>query len=112
VAGLLSREDVQYLVTVSCAEGTPVRGAAELIHVRTLQYEGLWIEALRVAGQDAESERAALALFGAAIEEVKRREELDLVGLLASPGDRTLYAAAVSEGMKPIESYKSFIYEY
>jgi len=106
MAGQLLREDTRYLVA---GEGL---GAAELIHVRTLQYEGLWIEALAVAEQGTEGHRVALALFGAAIERVKRRKEMDLVGYLASSSDRDLYSAAVAEGMSVVETYKSFVYDW
>jgi ribosomal protein S18 acetylase RimI-like enzyme len=119
-AGLLRRGDARYLVAVEAADpgcaadrgSDGLLGAAELIHVRTLQYEGLWIEALAVSKGGEAGRRAGLALFGAAIEEVKRHEELDLVGYLASPRDRVIYAAAVSEGMTLVESYRSFVYAY
>jgi L-amino acid N-acyltransferase YncA len=104
----LLREDVLVLVAVL----DEVLGAAELIHVRTLQYEGLWIEALAVAERGPEGHRAALALFGAAIERAKRREEMDLVGYLASSSERELYSAAVAEGMSVVETYKTFVYDW
>jgi ribosomal protein S18 acetylase RimI-like enzyme len=131
VEGQLLREDTRYLVAVSGGEppeaapgngramaqvgrkgGREMLGAAELIHVRTLQYEGLWIEALAVTERGAEGHQAALALFGAAIGWVKRRKEMDLVGFLASSSDRGLYSAAVAEGMTWVETYRSFVYEW
>ena len=93
-------------------KGIELLAAAELIHVRTLQYEGFWIEALAVAERGAAGHRAALALFGGAIERVKQREEMDLVGYLASSGDRDLYSAAVAEGMFVVDRYKSFVYDW
>jgi ribosomal-protein-alanine N-acetyltransferase len=106
MARQFDRGGVQYLVAGE------VLGAAELIHVRTLQYEGLWIEALAVAEVGAAGNRIALALFGAAIEEAKRQEGIDLVGYPASPRDRQLYSAAVAEGMALVDRYKSFVYEW
>jgi hypothetical protein len=112
----LLREEMQYLVAVmpsgaSVAAGE-VLGGAELIHVRTLQYEGLWIEALAVTGRGAAANRAALALFGAAIESGKRQEGMDLVGYLVTPRDRDLYSAALAEGMTLVDTYRSFVYEW
>jgi hypothetical protein len=121
---LLRREDVQYLVAVAPDEGVRVNGGmagedaaevlggAELIHVRTLQYGGLWVEALAVTERGARENRAALALLGAAIERVKRDEELDLVGYLVAPRSQALYAAAVAEGMTLVDIYKSYVYAW
>jgi ribosomal protein S18 acetylase RimI-like enzyme len=106
MAGLLPRPDVRYLLA-----GERL-GCAELIHVRTLQYEGLWIESLAVSEHTGAGHQAALALFGAAIERAKRQENLDLVGYLAQPRDRALYSAAVAEGMALLATYRSFVYDW
>jgi ribosomal protein S18 acetylase RimI-like enzyme len=105
----LRRAEAQYLVAVGAAK---LLGGAELIHVRTLQYEGLWIEALAVTKGGAVENRAAPALLSAAIEKVKRDEELDLVGYLVAPREQALYAAAVAEGMTLIDRYKSYVHAW
>lgn len=110
MARQLQRADVYYLV-VADASGE-LGGGAELIHVRTLQYEGFWIETLAVTGSEVEQRRALLALFGAAIEAVKRQEGMDLVGYLAVPRDRGIYSAAIGEGMALVDAYKLFVYEW
>lgn len=120
MAGQLMREDVDYWVAALPSEktgaaapsGSRLLGGAELIHVRTLQYEGVWIEALAVSRRGAAGNQAALALFGAAIERVKRQAGLDLVGYLVARRSRALYAAAVAEGMRLIETYKLFVYDW
>ena len=113
MAGQLQRVDVQYLIAALAAGETDrVLGGVELIHVRTLQYEGLWVEALGLSERGDAASRAALALIGEAIELVKRREALDLVGYLTTPRDRVPYSAAVSEGMTCVDTYKSFVYEW
>lgn len=125
MAGQLLRADVQYRVAVD-APGQMGRiellGGAEWIHVRTLQYEGLWVESLavtkrgaaesRVAKSLVAENRAALALFGAAIERIKLEDGMDLMGYLAAPRDRALYSAAVAEGMTLIDEYTSFVREW
>jgi ribosomal protein S18 acetylase RimI-like enzyme len=108
VASGLSRPDVTYLVA---GQGGEFQACAELIHVRTLQYEGFWIESIAlspraVAGQD---KRAASALLNATIEEAKRRESFDEVGHLASPGANVLYEAAVGEGFKKTGEYRVLV---
>lgn len=109
----LRRADVRYLAAVGTNEGAAgVLGGAELIHVRTLQYEGLWVESLAVTKRGAMENRAALALLGAAIEAVKQDERMDLVGYLVAPRDEALYSAAVAEGMTLVDVYKSFVYEW
>jgi ribosomal protein S18 acetylase RimI-like enzyme len=109
------RTDVQYLVAV---DGSTLLGGAELLHVRTLQYEGLWIEALGVIGRSAAESRAAIerrvasALVAGAIERAKRQEGMDLVGYLIVPHEHALYSAARAEGMALVDVYKSFVYEW
>ena len=94
------------MVLVAIRGGTPV-GYVEMIHVRTLQYSGFWIESLSVAGRDR---RTAKALFGEAIEEAKRRPAIDQVGYLASPEDGTLYTACVSEGFRRVGEYRTYVH--
>jgi ribosomal protein S18 acetylase RimI-like enzyme len=84
-------------------------GGMEWLHVRTLQYEGLWIEMLSVSKGAAEGRLTAAALIGAAIEEAKRNAKMDLVGYLANPRDRELYSAAVGEGMTLVDVYEVFL---
>jgi hypothetical protein len=127
MAEQLRRAEVQYLAAVGTAlvdktaeavtmnvgmGATELLGGAELIHVRTLQYEGLWIEALAVTRGGAVENRAALALLSAAIERVKRDDVLDLVGYLVAPREQALYAAAVAEGMALVDRYKSYVYAW
>jgi N-acetylglutamate synthase-like GNAT family acetyltransferase len=136
IAGLLG-SDVARVVT--CMAGLDslwlvaeqertVLGCAELIHVRTLQYEGFWIESLAAAHQP--DMPVALALFGAAIEEAKCRDTVDEVGYLGSlettkpngvvlgakvpcamSSAHALYAAAVGEGMNKVDEYLVFTRE-
>jgi ribosomal protein S18 acetylase RimI-like enzyme len=103
-----SRPELTYLVA---EQGGQFVAFAELIHVRTLQYEGFWIESIALsprafAGQD---KRAASALFDAAIEEAKCRESFNEVGYLASPGAKVVYEAAVGEGFKKTGEYRVFV---
>lgn len=121
MAGQIERGDVQYWVAVppggETAKAVPmngceVLGGAELIHVRTLQYEGLWIEALAVAKRGAAGKRAACALLCAAIKQGKQQAGMDLVGYLVPRRERMLYAAAVAEGMNLIETYELFMYDW
>ena len=113
VAAQMARPDVHYLVAV---ENGALLGGMELVHVRTLQYEGLWVESLAVTpagrGPGAVENRAALALLGAAIERVKRQDGMDLVGYLVAPRKKALHAAAVAEGMGLVDVYKSYVYEW
>jgi hypothetical protein len=89
-------------------------GCAELIHVRTLQYEGFWIESLAAARRPGVP--VGPALFGAAIEEAKRHATVDEVGYLASRGATapraTLYKAGVGEGMSKIDEYLVYVREF
>jgi len=102
---LLRRADNLYLIAES---GPNAYGYLELIQVRTLQYEGFWIESMAVAGR---SRSVASALFSATVEEAKRRESIDEVGYLASPENRVLYAACVGEGFKKMKEYQIFTRE-
>jgi hypothetical protein len=107
-ASALRRPDVVYLVAGRDGE---VRAFVELIHVRTLQYEGFWIESVAlppraIAGQDR---RVASALYAAAIEEAKRRESFDEVGCLVPLEANVLYEAAVSQGLRKAGEYRVFV---
>ncbi|MBN1639608.1 MAG: GNAT family N-acetyltransferase [Anaerolineae bacterium] len=98
-AALLSHHDNVYLVA---RKEERTLGYAELVYVRTLQYQGFWIESLatvRSAG------RALRALVAAAIEEAKRRPEADVVGHLVPRDDGARYRACVSEGFALVEHY-------
>jgi GNAT superfamily N-acetyltransferase len=102
VAERLRRTENLYLIA---ARGEDVYGYVELIHVRTLQYEGYWIESVTVVDRE---KRAAAALFAAAIEETKRRKGMDEVGYLAAPGRQDLYAACVGQGFTKVGEYRLF----
>ena len=102
VAKVLRQEEDQLLVAV---RGLAVCGYAELIHVRTLQYEGVWVESLAIADGD---DRAARALFHRAIEDAKRREAMDEIGFVIPPEEGTVYEAAVGEGFKKVNEYLVF----
>ena len=81
---------------------------AELIHVRTLQYEGIWVESLSLAEPDRQ---VARALFRAAIESAKRHPGVDRVGYLAPPENRLAYEACVGEGFSQVDEYLTFVRE-
>ena len=105
VAKVMRREEGQLLVAV---RGLAVCGYAERIHVRTLQYEGIWVESLAIAeGNDL----AARALFHTAIEDVKRREAMDEIGYLIPPEEATGYEAAVGEGFKKVNQILVHLFE-
>jgi GNAT superfamily N-acetyltransferase len=80
-------------------------GFLELIHVRTLQYEGFWIESLCVAGEPGDVVRA---LLNAAIEEAKCHEQVGEVGYLVPPDRWRLYESSVGEGFKKVNAYQVF----
>jgi len=80
-------------------------GYLELVHVRTLQYEGYWVESLHVSERP---QRTTAALFAAAIEEAKRRPEIDEIGYLASPRRRIPYETCFSQGFSGIGAYSVF----
>jgi GNAT superfamily N-acetyltransferase len=107
LAGQRPLPAVHYLVAV---EGDELLGGIELVHVKTLQYEGLWVEALAVRERGAAGDRVALALLGAAIERAKCDENLDLVGYLVDPLKRRPYKAAVGEGLSLVRAYNVFVY--
>lgn len=119
IAAQLCHPDNLYLVA---ERGQRVLGYVELIHVRTLQYEGFWLESLAVAGWDrhAASRRCAAptnqscasVLFNAAIEEAKSRDTIDEVGYLVSPGEHHLYAACVGQGFRKVNEYLIFVREF
>jgi hypothetical protein len=93
------------VILVAVQGGAPV-GHVEMIHVRTLQYSGFWIESLSAAGRDRHTVKA---LFGAAIEEAKRRPEIDQAGYLAPPEDELLYTACASEGFRRVGAYRMYV---
>jgi GNAT superfamily N-acetyltransferase len=105
VAKLIAHPDNTYLITTG--DNTPL-SCGELIHVRTLQYEGTWLESLTLTTSDRQ---VARALFRAAIEMAKRTPEMDRVGYLAPPGDREVYEACVREGFSWVDEYLTFVQE-
>jgi ribosomal protein S18 acetylase RimI-like enzyme len=115
----LRNEDVLYLVV---AVGGDLAGCAELLHVRTLQYEGLWIEALAVLDGGANSSEGGMlgadpragvasALLRGAIEAAVRRDGIEEVGYLADPQQTALYEAGLSVGMFKVDEYCVFVRE-
>ena len=86
--------------------GETVLGCAELIHVRTLQYQGFWIESLALRTPDR---RTAQALISAAIDGAKRHPDMDRVGYMAPPDDELRYTACVSQGFSRIAAYLPFL---
>jgi ribosomal protein S18 acetylase RimI-like enzyme len=86
-----------------------ILGYAELIHVRTLQYEGLWIESIIVSDR---GRATAVALFGGALEEARRREAMDRIGYLAPQDEHVLYDAAVGEGFTQVDKYLAYVREF
>jgi ribosomal protein S18 acetylase RimI-like enzyme len=89
-------------------------GYIELVHVRTLQYEGYWVESLAVDARrlDADRRRATLsALLDAAIECTKRQNALDEAGCLVPIAAVDLYEAAVAEGFAPRGRYQILVRE-
>jgi GNAT superfamily N-acetyltransferase len=105
VTKLIARPENTYLVAIR--DGT-LYGCAELIHVRTLQYEGIWVESLSLAEPDLQ---VARALFRAAIESAKRHPGIDRVGYLAQPQNRLVYEACVGEGFSQVDEYLAFVRE-
>ena len=102
VAQAMGRDAGQLLVAV---RGSAVCGYSERVHVRTLQYEGIWIESLATADGDG---HAARALFHRAIEDAKQHEAMDEIGYVISPMKATVYEAAVGEGFKKVNEYLVF----
>jgi ribosomal protein S18 acetylase RimI-like enzyme len=117
LAGLLDSDVARVATCLDCPDSLwlvaerdgDVLGCVELIHVRTLQYEGFWIESLAVAHRPGVPVEPAL--FSAAIEEAKRHATVDEVGYLASPS-ATLYEAGVGEGMSKIDEYLVYVREF
>jgi GNAT superfamily N-acetyltransferase len=93
-------------VCLLAEQGETVLGCAELIHVRTLQYQGFWIESLALK---APNRRTAQALFSAAIDDAKRHPEMDRVGYMTPPGDELRYTTCVSQGFQKIAAYLPFV---
>jgi N-acetylglutamate synthase-like GNAT family acetyltransferase len=118
IGGLLERDGACVATCLGCPDSLwlvaeqdgAVLGCAELIHVRTLQYEGFWIESLAVAHRT--ELRVASGLFSAAIDEAKRHATVDEVGYLASSRAPTLYEAGVGEGMTKVDEYLVFTQEF
>jgi GNAT superfamily N-acetyltransferase len=126
VTTLLRLPDHVYLIA---EQDRNVCGYVELIHVRTLQYEGFWIESIVDARRgddaqrdvvvrcgddvqcddDAQRDVVAGALFTAAIEEAKGRDTVDEIGYLAPPGARALYTACVGQGFAKIDEYLPYV---
>jgi ribosomal protein S18 acetylase RimI-like enzyme len=105
-AACLRRPDNLYLLV---RRGEEILGCAEMVHVRTLQYEGFWIESVSISHRGG---AAVLALFNASIEEAKRHMAMDRVGYLAMRGERVLYTAAVREGFGKVVDYLAFVQEF
>ena len=101
-AAILKGKGTRVLIGV---RGSAVCGYAELVHVRTLQYEGIWVESLVVLDGDV---RTARALFLRAIEDAKRCEEIDEVGYLVPRQEDVSYRAAIGEGFKKEKEYLVF----
>lgn len=80
-----------------------ILGYIELLEVRTLQYHGMWLESIVLQIPDP---RLAGMLFSAAIEEAKRRPDIDLVGYTAPPKEEWLYTACVGRGYHKVEEYQ------
>jgi ribosomal protein S18 acetylase RimI-like enzyme len=113
----LCSKDATYLVVI-VAGG--LGGCAELLHVRTLQYEGFWVEALVVSNEtgvfgaggttaDVTPVDAASALLHASIETAQRRDGIKEVGYLVDPRQTVPYEAALGEGMLKVDEYWSFV---
>jgi hypothetical protein len=93
-------------VCLLAERGEMLLGCAELIHVRTLQYQGFWVESLALRTPDR---RTAQALLNASIEGAKRHPDMDRVGYMAPPDDELLYTACVSQGFIKIAAYLPFV---
>jgi ribosomal protein S18 acetylase RimI-like enzyme len=102
IAALLQRPPNRYLIA---GQGQAVQGYAELIHVYTLQYEGLWIESIATVDEEY---RTASALLGAAIKEARRHSAVDRIGYLGSPRRSALYTASLDRGFAMIDEYLIF----
>jgi ribosomal protein S18 acetylase RimI-like enzyme len=108
IAKMHSQPTITYLVA---GPERKVKGYVELIHVRTLQYEGFWLESMAVlrTGHRAGDRRVVSALLDGAIEETKRHESLDEMGQLIPTEETSLYEAAVGAGLKDIGKYRIFV---
>jgi ribosomal protein S18 acetylase RimI-like enzyme len=105
VAELIAHPENTYLIAIR--DGA-LHGCAELIRVRTLQYQGIWIESLSLVEPDGQIARA---LFRAAIERAKRHPGIDRIGYLARPENRPVYEACVGEGFAHVDEYLEFARE-
>jgi ribosomal protein S18 acetylase RimI-like enzyme len=110
VAEMLGQPGITYLVA---GPDRGVQGYAELIHVRTLQYEGFWLESMAVsrAGNRARDQWVLSALLNGAIKETKRCESLDEMGQLIPTEEASLYEVAVGAGLKRTGEYRVFVRE-
>jgi ribosomal protein S18 acetylase RimI-like enzyme len=111
-AGCLRRPDNVYLVATV---GARLCGYVELLHVRTLQYEGYWVESLAVdaCGLDTARRRATIsALLEAAIERTKRQDALDEAGCLVPRTAVDLYEAAIAAGFISLGRYHVLAHEW
>jgi ribosomal protein S18 acetylase RimI-like enzyme len=102
VAQLAQCTDNLYLVAI---EGEQLVGCAELVRVRTFQYQGYWIESIALATQHRDAVRA---LFAAAIEHAKATPGIDRLGYLAQRDDDIVYTTCVSQGFHCIDTYQVF----
>jgi hypothetical protein len=102
-ARLLAQRENVYLLAL---DGDRPLGYAELLYVRTLQYEGFWMERVAIAAE--RSEAVAHALCASAIEAGKVRPEAGVVGILVSPDDRLRRDACIRQGFACVEQYRVY----
>ena len=82
--------------------------------MRTLQYEGYWVESLAVDGRrlDAGRCRATVtALLNATIERTKRQKAFDEAGYLVPVAAVDAYEAAIAEGFTSLGRYQVLVRE-
>lgn len=101
----IARTDNTYLLAQHAGR---ILGIVELIEVRTLQYHGMWLEAIALHRSNSE---VAKVLFGAAVEKAKRHPDIDLIGYVAPPQMEWLYTACVSQGYHKVDEYKVYARE-
>jgi hypothetical protein len=105
LARIVERLRLEENVYLIAEGGEDTYGYMELIHVRTLQYEGYWIESIAIVDPE---KRTAEALFAAAIEQAKRCKGMDEVGYLAVSERQNLYVPCISQGFKKVGDYRVF----
>jgi len=101
VLALASKEANEILVAVQ--EGQIV-GFAELLHVETLLYRGIWLESLVAQGSDREIQAV---LVSEAVERAKRKR-LDEIGCLVNGEDPLLRETLVGQGFGVVNEYHIF----